>query len=84
MTTPAFEAFLARLYVEEDTRERFLADPRGAAAAAGLSLDECQALEGIDRIGLALAADSFAHKRQSQRKHGRSWRRWLGLTAREG
>ena len=32
--SPAFESFLARLYVERPARERFLADPRGEAAAA--------------------------------------------------
>ncbi len=64
MTSPAFEAFLARLYVDADFRTVFLADPRGAARRAGLSEAECEALAGIDRTGLELAATSFAAKRE--------------------
>jgi hypothetical protein len=66
VTTPEFEAFLARLYVEEAFRERFLADPLGTARAAGLSEAECEALEKIDREGLVLAARSFARKREKK------------------
>ena len=66
--SPAFESFLARLYVERSARERFLADPRGEAAAAGLTADEIAAAVGIDRVGLELAAASFAHKRRRQRR----------------
>ena len=60
----AFEAFLARLYVDAEVRGRFLADPRGQATAAGLSAEEVEALVEIDRVGLALAAESFARKRR--------------------
>ncbi len=63
MTAPAFEAFLARIYVDEAARRRFLTDPRGEARAAGLDDAETAALERIDREGLALAARSFAWKR---------------------
>jgi hypothetical protein len=66
--SPAFESFLARLYVDRSARDRFLADPRGAAAAAGLTAGEIAAAVEIDRAGLELAARSFAHKRRRQRK----------------
>jgi hypothetical protein len=67
--TPSFEQFLARLYTDPAARARFLADPRAEAARAGLSSGQSRALEAIDRIGLKLAARSFAHKRA--RKHSR-------------
>jgi hypothetical protein len=60
--TPAFESFLARLYVDRDARARFLADPRGEAASA--------AALAIDRVGLELAAASFAHKRRRLARPG--------------
>ena len=66
--SPAFESFLARLYVDGSARARFLADPRGEAAAAGLVGDEISAAVEIDRVGLELAARSFAHKRRRQTK----------------
>jgi hypothetical protein len=65
--SPAFEAFLARLYVDAAFREAFLAEPERAARAAGLSADQVAALVDIDREGLALAAASFAHKRAAQK-----------------
>jgi len=34
--SPVFEGYLARLYTDATERERFLADPRGTASAAGL------------------------------------------------
>jgi hypothetical protein len=64
--SPGFESFLARLYVDRSARARFLADPRGEAAAAGLAGDEITAAVEIDRVGLELAAKSFAHKRRRQ------------------
>ena len=57
------EAVLARLYVEPEFRARFLAAPEATLAASGLTPEECRALAGLDRVGLALAADSFAIKR---------------------
>lgn len=84
--SPAFESFLARLSVERPARERFLADPRGEAAAAGLSADEIAAAAGIDRVGLELAAASFARKRRRQRTSAhpvvRLWRACCRLTRR--
>ena len=65
-TAPAFEAYLARLYVDENARAAFLADPRDNAARAGLAPAECEAVAGLDRVGLELAADSFERKRQAK------------------
>jgi hypothetical protein len=66
MNTPALEKFLAQIYVDAQARTRFLANPREEAARAGLSADQCRALESIDRIGLEMAARSFAKKRSAK------------------
>ena len=63
MSTPAFEAFLARLYTDAAARARFLAEPEAEARRAGLNPDQCRALAAIDRTGLEMAARSFARKR---------------------
>jgi hypothetical protein len=67
VTSPAFEAFLARIYVDADFRAQFLADPRGTCRDARLSETECEALIAIDRTGLEMAARSIARKRKSRR-----------------
>jgi hypothetical protein len=67
--SPAFEAYLARIYTDDAERALFLADPRGRAAAARLSPAEAEALAAIDRDGLALAADSFERKRDAASSH---------------
>ena len=64
--SPAFEGYLARLYTDATERERFLADPRGTASAAGLPAADLDALERIDRDGLFLAAESFRKKRANK------------------
>jgi hypothetical protein len=64
MSAARLEAFLAKIYVDEDPRERFLADPRGEAAKAGLNEQEIGALEKIDRAGLILNAQSLQKKRR--------------------
>ena len=69
MSRPAFEAFLARLYTDDAFRAAFLADPPGVARAGGLSESEVAALGTIDRQGLTLAAESFAHKRAAKARH---------------
>ena len=70
----AFEAFLARIYVDDEARRRFLADPRQEAARAGLAEAEQEALAAIDRVGLELAARSFARKRAvATRRRRRGW-----------
>lgn len=61
------ENFLARIYVDPSARARFLADPQGEAGRTGLPEEQCRALENIDRIGLEMAARSFAHKRERKK-----------------
>jgi hypothetical protein len=79
MSAQKFEAFLAKLYVDEQARARFLADPLRQALNAGLTKDECAALEQIDLIGLELAASSFARKKASRPSRRAVWNlpRWL-------
>jgi uncharacterized protein len=73
----AFEVFLTQLYVDAPVRRRFLADPLAEATRAGLTTPEVQALQHIDRVGLELAARSFAYKRQQvQRAHARGLFPW--------
>ena len=69
---PELEAFLALLYTDAEARRRFVADPRGEAARAGMTDAECDALERIDGRGLELAARSFAHKRAGKKRAVRS------------
>jgi hypothetical protein len=66
------EAFLAKIYVDESARERFLADPRGEATKAGLQNEEVEALEKIDRVGLILTTRSLRKKRQHRSDIGAS------------
>ena len=80
--SPRFEHFLARLYVDPRARKQFLADPRGEAAAAGLAADEIAAAVGIDRVGLELAAASFAHKKRQRGHRPLAGRLWHSLTKR--
>jgi hypothetical protein len=76
-----FEAFLARIYTDAEARQRFLADPAGEAARAGLCAEDQAAALKIDRAGLRLAARSFAHKRARKGRGGNVrlpslWGRW--------
>ena len=64
MSSPALEAFLARLYVDFELRERFILNPRAASSGAGLAAAEVAALEAMDLTGLELAAESFRLKRE--------------------
>ena len=79
MSAQKFEAFLAKLYVDDQARSRFLADPRQEAISGGLTDDDCAALEKIDFVGLELAAESFARKRASHSriKISSVLKRWL-------
>lgn len=72
MSSSTFEAFLAKIYVDAKARERFLSDPLGEASRAGLSLEEAQAMQNIDRVGLELASRSFGVKRRRRFK-SRPW-----------
>jgi hypothetical protein len=71
MSAANLEAFLARICVDADARSRFKADPFHDAKKAGLTNEECKALEKVDLVALELAARSFAWKRQHKRQ--RSW-----------
>ena len=68
MSSERLEAFLAKIYSDENSRERFLSNPRGEAAKAGLSEPEIQAMEKIDRAGLILTARSLLAKKRKTRK----------------
>ena len=64
MSSSRLEAFLAKIYIDEKARTKFLADPRGEAIRAGLTESEIAAVEQIDRTGLELTVRSLKHKRQ--------------------
>jgi hypothetical protein len=66
MNAPSLSASSPRIYVDPVARARFLADPHAEAARAGVTEIQCRALESIDRIGLELAARSFARKRAAK------------------
>lgn len=66
MSTSLLEAFLARIYVDVQARERFLSNPTAEALKAGLSHDEIEAVKQIDRVGLELFTISLERKRQRQ------------------
>ena len=63
MSSPAFEAFLARLYTDEALLAAFLREPGETARGAGLDAASVAALCAIDRDGLTMAARSFRAKR---------------------
>jgi hypothetical protein len=81
MSAREFEFFLTRIYVDARARARFKENPRAEARQAGLSEEECAALEKADFVGLEMAARSFARKRQMKRQRGLyfSVRRYLRL-----
>jgi hypothetical protein len=66
LSTADVEAFLARLYTDEDFLVRFLDTPREALAQESLSDEERAALAAIDRSELMLAANSYRHKRENR------------------
>jgi hypothetical protein len=70
MSAPGVEAFLACLYSDAALRESFLQDGKAAAktAIADFPLTEIEraALLEIDRVGLQMAAVSYANKRAHQ------------------
>ena len=66
MNDPKMEKFLATLYVDAKARARFLDSPREEASRVGLNPAQCDALTRIDRVGLEMAARSFARKRQKK------------------
>ena len=64
MSVSNLEAFLARIYVDAEARDRFLINPSEEASKAGLTRDEIKAVKAIDRVGLELMAVSLERKRQ--------------------
>jgi len=66
VSTSLLEAFLARIYVDAQAREKFLSDPTAEALRAGLSHDEIEAVKRIDQVGLELFTVSLKRKRQRQ------------------
>ena len=81
MKPVVLEVFLATLYTDADTRNRFLATPETIARAAGLTEEDVAALADIDRAGLIMAANSYARKRaqhrQPKRKFGELFLAWV-------
>jgi uncharacterized protein (UPF0276 family) len=65
------EALLARIYVDESLRARFLAAPEEFAERYVPNAEDAAALVSIDRTGLAMAARSFERKRQLKRTQQR-------------
>ena len=63
MNQSPLETFLARIYVDEQARARFLADPRAEAAKAGLTPEQVEDVVNIDRDGLELFAASLERKK---------------------
>jgi hypothetical protein len=72
MSSPRFEAFLARLYSDPVFLDEFLRAPERVAADSGLDPRERRAATAIDRAGLLLAARSYALKRAGRRE-SRGW-----------
>jgi len=77
MSSPRFEAFLARLYSDDAFLGRFLASPYEAMAEAALDDREGSAAAQIDRTGLLLASCSYRAKRQRTRRS--HWTLWRGI-----
>ena len=68
MSASSFEAFLAKLYVDESARAKFVADPRGEAMKAGLTAQEVEDGARIDHVGLDLLSKSLEKKRRRHPK----------------
>jgi hypothetical protein len=76
MSSPAIEAFLARLYTDGALLTAFLEAPDETARAAGLDAAAIAALCAIDRDGLAMAARSFRAKRAGLKRRPLLTRTW--------
>jgi hypothetical protein len=65
MTSPAahLEAFLARLYTDDEACAEFLTNPGSTAARAGLDEGDVARLARTDLSAIALAVMSFKAKR---------------------
>ena len=80
MSARRVEEFLALLYVDPETRRRFVAEPRECARRAGLPERDVDSVAGLDPCDLDLAARSFAAKRATLDKARRGG--WLGWMSR--
>ena len=69
MSQSRLESFLARIYVDQTAREKFLADPRGEATRTGLAPQEIDSVVNLDREGLELFVHSLEHKRAYKHAH---------------
>ena len=67
MNDSRLETFLARIYVDQEARAKFLTDPRGEATKAGLTAQQVEDVVKIDRDGLELMAQSLERKKQGRR-----------------
>jgi hypothetical protein len=67
LSTADVEAFLARLYTNEDFLARFLNAPHQVLEREILSSGERAALAAMDRSELMLAANSYRHKRDARK-----------------
>lgn len=81
MSSPALEAYLAKLYTDDALRQAFLDAPQAQSVLHGLSQQEAEAMAAIDRIGMQMAAASFQHKRAAHGVRAKPrqgwWRRLL-------
>ena len=81
MNPIALETFLAKLYTDPAARNSFLADPVRAAHDAGLEDDDVASLNEIDKVGMHMAAASYAHKREQHRQSKMdphdTWVKWF-------
>jgi hypothetical protein len=75
VSTPEFEAFLARLYTDPEARTRFLNDRVAEARAANLTAPQIQSLAQLDADALQAAAHSF-HRKRTQKLQRAKWRWW--------
>ena len=66
MSVSNLEAFLSRIYCDQQARASFLRNPAAEALRAGLSSDEIEAVKQIDQVGLELFAVSLERKRAKQ------------------
>jgi hypothetical protein len=82
MSSPQFEAFLARLYCDRDFLEAFMRESESVLKEAGLSEREKQAAIDIDRAGLLMAARSFEAKRRARRRNPSVFERISGFLMR--
>jgi hypothetical protein len=58
------EVLLARLFTEAELRAAFLKNPEAVGRELGLDAATLASFGRLDRVGLELAARSYAHKRQ--------------------